>query len=229
MAPPTGEATHLQIKMIHLVVTCFFKKLPCVLESCFSVFLLMFESFRPHYCLSSPIFLYLSIYLHPCDSCSVTSWLTSLAVVEFHLCAPPPTPPQGLVLISVCPPPCASFTQPSEPNSSGCNYRRPPWQKYCLDQEQVNNNNPGQQPVLWLSRIRPSHLSSSAVCPLCHPLPSSSPLLNSCFFFFFKDEHDVNLFWDGIVLSVCLLLGGVLGEDFLRSTLSHFSGCAVLL
>lgn len=82
-----------------------------------------------------------------------------------------PPPPQGLVLISVCPPPCASFTQPSAPNSSGCNYWRPPWQKYCLDKEQVNTNNPGRQPVLWLSRIRPTDLSSSAVCPLCNPSP----------------------------------------------------------
>lgn len=63
--------------------------------------------------------------------------------------------PKGLVL---SPPPCASFTQPSEPNSSGCHYRRPPWQKYCLDKEQVNTNNPGRRSLLWLSWLRPSEL-----------------------------------------------------------------------
>lgn len=73
--------------------------------------------------------------------------------------------PCGLFLIWVCPPPCASFTQPSEPNSSSRNNRCPQRQNYCLDQEQVNTIIRANRSLVWRSRIRPSHLSSLDVYP----------------------------------------------------------------
>lgn len=80
----------------------------------------------------------------------------------------------------------------------------------------------GQQPLVWRSRLRPSHLSSPDVCPLYNPLPPPLVLTYStehrvkmdCSesgFFGCPSKHDIKpfrcRFTDGVVLCGFLLMG----------------------
>lgn len=97
-------------------------------------------------------------------------------------------------------------------------FRPPPKTKLLPRSGEGKYNHPGQQPLVWRSRIRPSHLSSPDVCP--HYNPSVLTCLT---------EHQVEMdgsecgFWvspvsmtikpfrcsimDGVMLRAFLLLG----------------------